>query len=37
MHYLEKNNLGGYRKLRRGELEAMSPYAVEVRKILGLK
>ena len=37
MHYLEKNNLGGYRKLRRGELEAMSPYAIEVRKILGLK
>ena len=37
LQYLEKNNLGGYRKLRRGELEAMSPYAVEVRKILGLK
>ena len=37
LQYLEKNNLGGYRKLRGGELEAMSPYAVEVRKILGLK
>jgi len=35
--YLEKNNLGGYRKLRKGELEAMSPYAAEVRRILGTK
>ena len=35
--YLEKNKLEGYRKLKRGELEAMEPFADEVRRNLGLK
>nr|WP_243302852.1 phosphate/phosphite/phosphonate ABC transporter substrate-binding protein [Geothrix oryzisoli] len=32
--YFEKNKLGGYRQLRRGELRAMDPYAEEVRQNL---
>jgi len=35
--YLEKNKLEGYRKLKKGELEAMDPFADEVRRNLGLK
>ena len=35
--YLEKNKLEGYRKLRKGELESMEPFADDVRKNLGLK
>ena len=32
--YFKKNQLGGYRKLRGGELASMEPYAEEVRKNL---
>jgi len=32
--YFQSNQLEGYRKLRRGELEAMEPYANEVRRNL---
>lgn len=32
--YFQSNQLEGYRKLRRGELEAMDPYAAEVRRNL---
>ena len=35
--YLEKNKLEGYRKLKKGELAAMEPFADEVRRSLGLK
>lgn len=33
-HYFEKFKLGGYRKLKAKELEAMEPYAAEVRQLL---
>jgi phosphonate transport system substrate-binding protein len=32
--YFEENGLGGYRKLKPGELAAMNSYAVEVRRLL---
>jgi phosphonate transport system substrate-binding protein len=32
--YFENNKLGGYRKLRAGELKEMDPFAGEVRKVL---
>ena len=35
--YLDKNKLDGYRKLKPRELEAMEPYAAEVRSVLRAK
>ena len=35
--YLDKNKLDGYRKLKPRELEAMEPYAAEVRSMLRAK
>jgi len=35
--YLEKNKLDGYRKLKPRELDAMEPYAAEVRSVLRAK
>lgn len=35
--YFEANRLGGYRRLKRGELKEMDPYAAEVRKVLAAK
>jgi len=35
--YFEKNNLGGYRLLRKRELESMDPFAAEVRRTLQQK
>ena len=35
--YFAQNKLGGYRKLRSGELEAMDPYAAETRRVVNGK
>lgn len=35
--YFAQNSLGGYRKLRPKELEAMDPYAAETRRIINAK
>jgi len=35
--YFDANKLGGYRKLRAGELESMEVYADEVRKVISVR